>query len=156
MKQRVLFLSFVVAVLLIACVSKTISVPQGPIEFDSVKRLQINQSFPNAENVQQALAERGYPWGDDWFGPQEVEMWVISVGADIDVKTVQNILSVCYTIGSKNIGFTIMQENEGFENRRRVYIGTLAVDTEKVIKEAELEEFLKAELTQEQYQNYGN
>ncbi len=155
MKLRMILLVCAAVVLSASCVSKTISVPQGPIEFSSVKRIQINQAFPNAEKLQQELVNRGYIWGDDWFGPQEVIKWAVVIGADVDVKTAQSIMAICLTFGADNIGLVIQHEDQGFGDRKRVYIGSLAFDIDKVIEGKELKDLVSAKLAQEQYQNYG-
>jgi hypothetical protein len=142
----------VITVLFVSCVSQTVNISES-IDFSSVKRLQINQSFPNAEKVQAELARRGYPWSsDDWFGPEITDPWVVEIGAQVDVRTVQDIVKICLTYGSRKTRFNIMQEDEGFDNRKRVYIGSLDFKDDPLLADTEIKRLLSPGFTQEQYQ----
>ncbi len=95
-----------------------------PVDATSVHRMEVNKSFPGAEQVVSSIRGAGLPYSDDdWFGPEDPGRWIVVIGDAVDASAVQAVLGALALTGTP-FGTVLGHANE-FGNDHRVYVGSI-------------------------------
>ncbi|MBK8258493.1 MAG: hypothetical protein IPK82_38270 [Polyangiaceae bacterium] len=125
-----------------------------PVAFNTVNRIEIHSEFPRAGEVRDKLVDINAPFTDsDWFG-STVDMpprWEVSIGEDVDVSTAQAVIAACLLAGSLEIKLVGMDQDEGFSNRRRIYIGNIDAQTGPSTPLSDLAKILKQGISRREF-----